>query len=191
MSDMRILLVEPSYYTQYPPLGLLKLSTLYKSQGHEVQFVRGLQLVTRFVPDEVKVTSLFTWAWKPVWESIGFYRVLFPRAKISLGGVYASLTPDHARESGADEVFTGLVNEAENLLPDYSLVPEWESKRRASILFSHRGCIRTCSFCAVPALEGKSFQIRPTTRVKHLIADGHTRAIYGTTTSLGNRLGGK
>ena len=88
---MRVLLVEPGYYTQYPPLGLLKLSSLYKAQGHEVRFVRGLELVTRFVPDEVKVTSLFTWAWKPVWEAVAFYRALFPRAKISLGGIYASL----------------------------------------------------------------------------------------------------
>ena len=93
---MNILLVEPNYYTQYPPLGLLKLSTLYKAQGHEVRFVRGLSLVTRFIPDEIKVTSLFTWAWKPVWEAVAFYRALFPNAKVSLGGVYASLTPEHA-----------------------------------------------------------------------------------------------
>src|SRR6266404_8375573 len=112
---MKILLVEPAYYSQYPPLGLLKLSTLYKQQGHEVRFQRGLTLVTRFVPDEIKVTSLFTWSWRPVWEAVAFYRALFPKAKISLGGVYASLTPDHARQSGADEVFTGLLSEAEDL----------------------------------------------------------------------------
>jgi hypothetical protein len=85
---MKILLVEPAYYTQYPPLGLLKLSTLHKSQGHEVQFVRGLKLVSRFHPDEIKVTSLFTWSWRPVWEAVAFYRALFPRAKLSLGGIY-------------------------------------------------------------------------------------------------------
>jgi hypothetical protein len=90
---MKILLVEPAYYSQYPPLGLLKLSTLYKAQGHDVRFVRGLSLITGFRPDEIKVTSLFTWAWRPVWEAIGFYRALFPRAPISLGGIYASLTP--------------------------------------------------------------------------------------------------
>src|SRR5437868_14910704 len=115
---MKILLVEPAYYSQYPALGLLKLSTLYKSRGHEVRFVRGLSLITRFVPDEVKVTSLFTWAWRPVWEAVAFYRALFPKAKVSLGGIYATLMPEHARQSGADEVFIGLDKSAENMIPD-------------------------------------------------------------------------
>jgi hypothetical protein len=182
---MKVLLVEPSYYTQYPPLGLLKLSALYKSQGHGVRFVRGLILVTRFVPDEIKVTSLFTWAWRPVWEAIDFYRKLFPRAKLSLGGIYASLMPEHARESGADEVVTGLVPEAEDLMPDYDLVPDWHAKRKASVLFSCRGCIRTCGFCAVPKLEGKPFVARPTTRIKHLVHPTHARVILWDNNILG------
>lgn len=182
----RILLVEPNYYTQYPPLGLLKLSTLYKQQDHEVRFVHGLKLVTKFVPDEVKVTSLFTWAWKPVWEAVAFYRALFPKAHVALGGIYASLMPEHAVQSGADEVATALVREAEDLMPDYALVPEWaDQERAASILFSHRGCIRSCSFCAVPALEGKPFQARPTTRVKHLVYPGHKRVILWDNNILG------
>jgi hypothetical protein len=137
---MKTLLVEPNYYTQYPPLGLLKLSTLYKQQGHEVQFIRGLKLVTKFVPEEIKITSLFTWAWKPVWEAVAFYRALFPKAKVSLGGIYASLTPEHARQSGAHEVFTGLVREAEDLMPGLLAVPEWLSDpdRSASIPFASR-----------------------------------------------------
>ncbi len=94
---MRVLLVEPNYYTQYPPLGLLKLSALFKQQGHEVRFVRGIVLVTGFKPDEVYVTSLFTWAWKPVWDVIAFYRQLFPKAVINLGGIYASLARTRKR----------------------------------------------------------------------------------------------
>ncbi len=121
---MKILLVEPAYYTHYPPLGLLKLSTLYKAEGHEVRFVRGLQLPTRLVPDEIQVTSLFTWAWRPVWEAIAFYKALFSKAKVTLGAIYATLMPDHARDSGAHEVVTGLNKSAEDLMPDYELVPD-------------------------------------------------------------------
>lgn len=182
---MKILLVEPAYYTQYPPLGLLKLSTFYKSQGHEIRFVRGLSLVTRFVPDEIKVTSLFTWAWRPVWEAVAFYRALFPKATISLGGIYATLARQHALSSGADEIVVGLTKEAEDLMPDYELVPEWHRERGASIMFSHRGCIRKCDFCAVPKLEGKPFQIRPNSDVAHLIHPEHKRVILWDNNVLG------
>jgi hypothetical protein len=182
---MRVLLVEPKYYTQYPPLGLLKLSSLYKKQGHEVRFVRDKALITDFRPDRIDVTSLFTWAWRPVWDCIEFYRSLFPKAHIRLGGIYASLTPDHARRSGADEVISGLIKEAEDLLPDYSLVPEWHTTRQASVLFSHRGCIRSCGFCAVPKLEGKPFQIRVKKTVKHLIDPQHKRVVLWDNNILG------
>lgn len=182
---MKILLVEPAYYTQYPPLGLLKLSTLYKAKGHDVRFVRGLSLITKFIPDEIKVTSLFTWSWRPVWEAVAFYRALFPRAKLSLGGIYATLMPEHARKTGADEVIIGLQKEAEDLMPDYSLVPEWHQKNAASILFSHRGCIRKCDFCAVPKLEGKPFQIRPNSTIAHLVHPDHKRVILWDNNILG------
>ncbi|MEA3079662.1 MAG: hypothetical protein QOF05_1070 [Sphingomonadales bacterium] len=184
---MKILLVEPAYYTQYPPLGLLKLSTLYKAEGHEVRFVRGLQLVTRFVPDEIQVTSLFTWAWRPVWEAVAFYKALFPRAKVTLGGIYATLMPDHARESGAHEVVTGLNKAAEDLMPDYELVPDWHRDRAASIVFTTRGCIRKCDFCAVPRLEGKPFQIRNTGRIGHLVHPDHKRVIFWDNNILGEK----
>src|SRR5207249_4328262 len=101
------------------------------------------------------------------------------------GGIYASLAPDHARQSGADEVISSLVPMAEDLLPDYDLVPQWNQERAASILFSHRGCIRTCGFCAVPKLEGQPFHSRPTTRVKHLIASCHKRVILWDNNILG------
>ena len=148
---MKILLVEPGYYTRYPPLGLLKLSSLHKQQGHDVRFVRDRVLVTGFRPDEVDITSLFTWAWKPVWECVAFYKELFPGAKVRLGGVYASLMQEHARQSGADDVFAGTDAELDNVVPDYDLLPDWNT----NIVFTSRGCIRKCPFCAVPAIEPK------------------------------------
>jgi hypothetical protein len=154
-------------------------------EGHDVRFVRGLQLVTRFIPDEIKVTSLFTWAWRPVWEAVAFYRALFPSAKISLGGIYATLMPDHAKQCGVDEIFAGIDGSAEDLMPDYELVPKWHKERAASIVFSTRGYIRKCGFCAVPRLEGKPFQMRNTTHITHLVHPDHKRVIFWDNNILG------
>jgi hypothetical protein len=65
------------------------------------------------------------------------------------------------------------------------LVPEWHEQRKASIVFSYRGCIRTCSFCAVPKLEGKPFKARSTTRIRHLVHSDHMRVILWDNNILG------
>jgi len=118
------------------------------------------------------VTSLFTWTWKKVWEAVKHYKSLFPGTELWLGGLYASLLPDHASLSGADRIFKGLFTEAEDFLPDYGLVPAWDG----SILFSSRGCIRKCPFCAVPILEGDLNSVRYS--VKDFVYPGHTRIIF-------------
>jgi len=166
---MHVLLVEPSYHTAYPPLGLLKIAASHKSAGDTVELVRGIKSVST-TPEKIYVTSLFTYAWKPVHQAINYYRALFPRAYMLLGGIYASLMPEHARLSEADEVYTGLMPDVEGLLPDYSLVPEWKT----SILFSTRGCVRSCPFCAVPRLE-KHLSIGPS--VKQLVNPGHKKIV--------------
>jgi len=74
-----------------------------------------------------------------------------------------------------DQIFKGLFLECENLRPDYDLVPNWNKKEKASILFSSRGCIRHCSFCAVPKLEGSITS--SDSSIKHLIYPGHDKVI--------------
>lgn len=161
---MHVLLVEPDYYTRFPPLGLLKLSTWHKAQGHTVEFMRGVGK-PQGRPDLVCVTSLFTYSWKPVHDAVAHYRMEFPSALIQLGGIYASLMPEHAASTKA-EISIGLVPEAEELLPDYTLVPDWD----ASIVFTSRGCIRHCSFCSVPKIEP---EFEPRSSVRSLIASWH------------------
>lgn len=180
---MHILLVEPAYYTQYPPLGLLKLSSLHKQSGDTVDFVSlksGFPPLAR-EPECIYVTSLFTYCWQPVHQAVKECRARFPKAKIVLGGIYASLMPDHAAGSGADEIRTGIVPEAEGLLPDYSLDT---SARPVSILFSHRGCIRKCRFCAVPTIEP---EVVVKTSIRHLIYPNHKRVILWDNNILGTR----
>lgn len=121
-------------------------------------------------PDRIYVTSLFTYAWRPVHKAVRYYKKLFPDIHVSLGGIYASLLPDHAAMSGADYVHKGLMDEAEGFMPEYDLIPEWDG----SIMFASRGCIRRCGFCSVPKLEGQPSALKYS--VKHLIYPGHAKA---------------
>lgn len=169
---MHIALIEPNYYTQYPPLGLLKLSSYHKQLGDTTELVRKRKqgFVTK-KPDLIYVTSLFTWAWKPVWRTIHNYKVWFPDVEIWLGGLYASILPEHAKRSRADHIYTGLFKEAEGLMPDYSLVPDWDG----SIIFATRGCPNKCPFCIVPKLEGDMNSVKES--IKPFVYPGHTRIV--------------
>lgn len=173
-----VLLVEPSYYTKYPPLGLLKLSSYHRNLGDSTKLVRGINTNISETPSTIYITSLFTWAWKPVWKAIQFYSELFCDSEIWLGGLYASLMPEHAALSGINpnHIFKGLFAEAEDLLPDYSLVPEWNEKVGGSIVFSSRGCPRTCPYCAVPLLEGKISSVKHS--IKDFMWPGHKKVIF-------------
>jgi len=170
--------VEPKYYTRYPPLGLLKLSSYHKRLEHTTEFVRGTNSDISEEPDVIYITSLFTWAWKPVWEAVGFYSALFPDSELWLGGLYASLMPQHATLSGIDpkRIFKGILRDAEDLLPDYSLVPKWNKKVAGSIVSASRGCVRSCKYCAVPQLEGPLHACRDS--IGDLIWEDHRRVIF-------------
>jgi len=131
---MHILLVEPAYYTRYPSLGLLKLASYHRSRGDSVELIRGCS-IPKTKPDKVYVTSLFTWGWHEVWKAVKYYKYLFPSTtEVCLGGIYASLMSEHAKLSGADIVHVGLIKEAENLMPAYDLIPQWQF----SIVFASR-----------------------------------------------------
>ncbi|MEN6444109.1 MAG: hypothetical protein ABFC71_10215 [Methanoregula sp.] len=179
-----ILLVEPAYYSKFPPIGLLKLSAYHKTKGDTtelIDFEKKDQRIPKTNPNKIYVTSLFSWAWKPVWEAVSFYKKEFPKAEIWLGGIYASLLPDHARLSGADRIYQGLCSKAENIFPDYDLVPDWDG----SIIFSSRGCCNKCDFCAVPRLEGKMNSLKKS--INPFVLGRHTKIIFFDNNFLANK----
>jgi hypothetical protein len=155
---MNILLIEPDYYSKYPPLGLMKLASYYRSRGNNVKLIRGLNNNINFYPDKIEITSLFTYAWRPVHKAIEFYNKVFPESQMEIGGIYASIMPSRIKSFYPFiNVHVGLYEAAERYLPSYDVlndVPKWENWN-SSIIFTSRGCIRDCPFCVVPKLEGK------------------------------------
>ena len=37
----KVLLIEPNYKNKYPPMGIMKLATYYRSRGDDVRFYKG------------------------------------------------------------------------------------------------------------------------------------------------------
>ena len=170
---MKVLLVEPAYYSSFPPLGLLKLASYHRSRGNQVKLVRGIVEDLSFNPDLIEVTSLFTYAWKPVHEAIEFYHAKYHNARMRIGGIYASLMPERIKSFYPSiEVYVGLFEKADNYIPAYDILNEVDKWRKwdSTILFTSRGCIRNCPFCVVPKLEGKI----------HSVVEDLERYIYPT-----------
>ena len=101
---MKIFLVEPNFpvppksknHKDFLPIGLLKLGAMYKGKGHRVKLIRG-ELSKKEIlktsggrwnsPDEIMITSLFTY-WKDyVVTCVEHYRKLYPLAKITVGEI--------------------------------------------------------------------------------------------------------
>ncbi|WP_333656091.1 hypothetical protein [Dissulfurispira sp.] len=150
----QFLLVEPVAKTQYPPLGLIKISTMLRRQYPDCRIFtatgkdipRGL-----YEPEDIYITSLFTWDINSVVDYILFCQMFFPDAKIRVGGIGASLIPKYIFEKTGTMPYIGLLGEAENCPPDYSLT--FGRQLRSSITYTSRGCVRRCDFCCVPKLE--------------------------------------
>jgi radical SAM superfamily enzyme YgiQ (UPF0313 family) len=101
------------------PIGLLKLASYYRKKGYKIRLANGNIIIKDFQPDKILITSIFTYWAKYVKESVQFYRTQFPNAKIIVGGIYASLMPEHCKTyTQCDKVFVG-VHKSANLLTIY------------------------------------------------------------------------
>ena len=109
-----------------PNLALMKISSYYKSKGHQTGFAFAN-------PDKVYVSCIFS---KNLGHASGI-RHYYPDAEFHIGG------PGMGRPNSLPE-------EMEHVMPDYSLYPDMDY----SLGFTTRGCIRKCSFCIVPKVEG-------------------------------------
>jgi len=140
-------------------------------------------------PDAILATSLMTYWYPGVTAAIGIIREIFPGTPVLLGGVYASLCPEHAqRVSGADALFTGpgegpvlsflagltgfapgpkthedLDSQpypALDLLPRLSFIP----------LLTSRGCPFHCAYCASRFVAPQYGRRQPLAVVEELVS---------------------
>jgi len=167
----KILLVEPAFpipkksknHKNFLPIGLLKIASYLREKGNQIYLIRGTQELSHEIdnvrtlkPNEIWITSLFTYWAKYVKNSAQFYRNIFPKAKIIVGGIYASLLPEkEVKEyTGCDEVYQGVIPEAEKLPPAYDLLINANPHPiDYQIIHTTRGCKRKCSFCGTWKIE--------------------------------------
>lgn len=198
----KILLIEPNFpypckskkganyiHKNFVPIGLLKLGAFYKSQGCEVQLIRGEKSKENIgnQPDEILVTSVFTYWSKYVWDNISYYREMFPDSIIRLGGIYSTLHYKQkkfkklAREFRV-KTYQGIHKKAEKYLPDYTLLPKVDYHATHMM----RGCIRRCAFCGTWILEPCRTNKSKQEIEKELITIGKNRVIFYDNNILAN-----
>ena len=168
-----VLLVEPNFpipkksrnHSNFLPIGLLKIATYLKNNNINVKLIRFEEDNFKdygqstfevnntneddFIPDLICVTSIFTYWSEHVKNAVFHYKNKFKNTPIVVGGVYASLMPDHCKKyTQCTDVIQGPILEVENLIPNYDLVDV-----DYQIIHTSRGCIRKCGFCGTYIIE--------------------------------------
>ncbi|MEW6074763.1 MAG: B12-binding domain-containing radical SAM protein [Candidatus Omnitrophota bacterium] len=110
-------------------------------------------------PDEIYVGSSLTFYWEGVHRVVEICKKAYPDIPVTIGGIYPTLAPEHAKRSRADTVIVGQFKGAGDLPPAMELMREKEYKY--AIIKTTRGCCNNCSYCAVPKIEGRIITHRP------------------------------
>ncbi|MDX9786963.1 MAG: radical SAM protein [Desulfobacterales bacterium] len=175
------------------PPGLLDIRRQYSRYGIDPSWFKA-DLRAIAPPNLVLVTSLMTYWYPGVQETISLIKQIFPKTPVVLGGIYATLCPDHARaHSGADKVaagateknlldivfeFTGWRATANFNLEDLDAYPHPAFDLQHHInyipLLTSRGCPFDCAYCASKMLY-TGYDTRSPDSVAREIDYWHTR----------------
>jgi len=153
----------------------------------ESEFVE--QILNAPAPDAILITSIMTYWYPGPAQVVKLLRKIYPDIPIVLGGIYASLVPDHAKEIvKPDYIIEGpgewqvlhLLNDLFGNSPDtvsdfkslddypypaFDLVPNL----RYLCIMTSRGCPFNCSFCAQKHIATKFSQRNPENVVEEMI----------------------
>ncbi len=160
------------------PAALQGFQRVYSRYGVAPEIIRkDLKAVPR--PRAILITSLMTYWYPGVRETLELIREVFPDVPVLLGGIYASLLPEHARKiCQVDEVIVGpgeaglfrslqqqtgigLLRQSEESSLEFS--PALHLMRRVRFLpmLTSRGCPFHCSYCASGRIMAGFVQRKP------------------------------
>jgi len=151
------------------PLSLRHIKRKFCRYGVRPEFIQeDLGQISR--PDVIFITSHMTYWYTGLEETISLLRKIFPGTPLVLGGIYATLIPEHASRLAVDEVITGPIeNSLVRILGQYTgktlddefidlhfsprldLIPQ----NRFLPLLTTRGCPFHCHYCASNKLVRK------------------------------------
>jgi radical SAM superfamily enzyme YgiQ (UPF0313 family) len=178
-----------------PPPGLKDVPRRYSRYGIPSEwFSRDLEALAS--PDLILVTSIMTYWYPGVAETVAVLKNVFPAAPVVLGGIYATLCRSHAKASiGADAVVAGpLGKEILNILADhtgFNATPAYDFEDLDAWPFpafdlqyhiayipilTSVGCPFRCDYCAAHQLQPRQ-QFRDPLAVVEEIEYWHSR--YG------------
>jgi radical SAM superfamily enzyme YgiQ (UPF0313 family) len=106
-------------------------------------------------PDEIWISAVMTYWWESVRDLIARLRIRFgTKTLILLGGIYPTLSPEHAADyTKPDIVVVGEIAEANDLWTDLSI---YETAPKYAIITPSRGCPHHCAYCAQKTInEGR------------------------------------
>ena len=130
---------------------------------------RSKKIIPELAWDRICIASLFTFYFKKTVETVNFCkeRLLSENGELLVGGVLASVIPEELTYATGVNPIVGLLDKPgmldkddrviiDELTPDYSILEEIDyiyPENNGYYGYTSRGCIRKCSFCAVPKLE--------------------------------------
>jgi radical SAM superfamily enzyme YgiQ (UPF0313 family) len=202
---MKVVFVEPrsttaNVYSKVPMplLGPVYLGTILKNQGHDVQIYKE----DVYTPDYASIKadiigiSILTSTAKRGYEIAG----KFPKEKVIIGGVHASLLPEEAgrfarqvvvgeAEGVIGDIVNGRIQDAvvygkpvEELdalpYPDFSLIKGYRLPAVMTPVSTSRGCPFDCSFCSVTKMFGRKYRFRSAENIKQELLVTQAKTIF-------------
>lgn len=202
---MKIVFIEPraseaNVYSKLhmPLLGPIYLGTILKDRGHEVEIYNEdiyRPDYSRLNADVIGISVLTSTARRG-------YEIArqFPKEKVIIGGVHASLLPDEAlqfarqvvvgeAEGVISDVVEGSIKDAviygepvQDLdglpYPDFSLVKRYRSNPLMMPISTSRGCPFDCSFCSVTRMFGRKYRFRSAENIIQEMSSRNAKSFF-------------